>query len=35
MRAIGRIHCELIIGALSEDSVGLNEDKVGEYVAGL
>lgn len=34
-RAILEIHCELIIGALSEDDADLNEDKVTERAAGL
>lgn len=35
MQAILEIHCKLIIGGLSEDNVGLNEDKVTECVVGL
>lgn len=35
MQAILEIHCVLIIGALSEDNVGLNEDKVSERGVGL
>lgn len=35
MPAISELQSELIIGALSEDSVGLNEDKDGEREAGL
>lgn len=35
MQTILEIHWELIIGALTEDSVELNEDKVSEHVFGF